>query len=190
MRHRAQRAAPKLLTAAAMLAASRVIEPGTALPRQRSPPPGARKAYDGRVLQHHAGPGLRPPPPLLHSGAGDAGAAPHADQLPGDPRADLVAARRGARSRDDPLVGDARSPRSAGSGDDRHHRSPRISERDRGVARDDRRGVRRGRRAGRVRLRRHRPPRPGRRSARPRGEREIPAWRRPRPGRRSRRVHL
>ena len=45
------------------------------------------------------GAGLRPPPPVLGAGPGDAGAAADADDVPGDPRAGLVAAGRGPRPR-------------------------------------------------------------------------------------------
>ena len=46
------------------------------------------------------GPGLRPPPPLLGAGPGHARAAADADDVPRDPRAGLVAARRRPRPRD------------------------------------------------------------------------------------------
>ena len=68
-----------------------------------------------------------------------------------------------------------------------HHESP---ERHRGIALRDRRRVRGGRRARRVRLRRHGPPRPGRRRARAGGEPAVPLGRRPRARRDPCRVHL
>ena len=109
--------------------------------------------------RHHARPGLRSPPPLLGPGPGHAGAARHADVLHRDPRPGVVAARRGPRPRPDPLVGAAGGGRGPGGGDDGHRRPPRLALRHRRQPRRDRRGLRRGGRAGGVRLRGHRPPR-------------------------------
>jgi hypothetical protein len=68
-----------------------------------------------------------------------------------------------------------------------HHESP---ERDRGQPVGHRRGLRGGRRAGRVRLRRHRPARRRRGAARSRGEPPLPGRGWPRAGRDPRRLHL
>jgi len=71
-----------------------------------------------RDVRGRAGPRVRPPPPLLGARPGNAGAAGGPHDLRGDPRAGLVAPRRGPRPGDDPLVGDARRRRSPR---ERHH---------------------------------------------------------------------
>ena len=116
-----------------------------------------------------------------------------------------MAARRRARPRDAALVGHAGRRRGADVRHHRDHRPPRVAERHRRLAVGHRRRVRRGRRAGRLRLRRHRswnddgtpydgswPPRivHERRGARARRERALPPRRRARHGRRARRVHV
>ena len=117
-------------------------------------------------------------------------AAPHARVVPGDPGADLVAARRRARPRDVALVGDARRARGAGVRDDRDRRPSRVAQRHRGQPDRDRRRVRRGRRACRVRVRRHRPARRRRRECGAGRERAVPPRRWTRPGRHPRGLHL
>ena len=80
-------------------------------------------------------------------GARHARAAPPARVVPGDPGADLVAARCRAGPGDVALVGDARRARGAGVRDDRDRRPSRVAERDRGQPDRDRGRLCRSRRA-------------------------------------------
>ena len=138
----------------------------------------------------HTRPGVRAPPPVLGSGPRHAGTAEAAGQLHRDPRTGVVAARRRARRRDDPVVGDARRHRGTAVRDHRDHRSPREPDGHRRQPVDHRRRVRRGRRAGQLRVRSHRPSRCAAGRAGLGRERAVPSRRWPRDGGSARRVHV
>ena len=115
----------------------------------------------------HARPGLRPPPPLLERSPGGCRRRPvRPTHVPRDPRAGLVAARRRPRPRDAPVVGHARRHEALSAGRPRSSTTTSRPNAIEGSLDRHRRRLRRGRRAGGVRLRRDRPPRARRRPPR------------------------
>ena len=88
------------------------------------------------------------------------------------------------------VVGHAGRTRGSGLWHHRHRRSPRVAQRHRGLARRDRRRLRRGGSAGGVRLRGHRSPRCRRRPAWSRGEPALSRRGWSRAGRGACRLHL